>query len=118
MEQLEVLFALYFATLSVVVGTTLPFAIELINRVFDFQKEITKSIVSWVIPVVVMYVAWGANQVFVGFLTDVPFWHPLVYGVWSALMANIEWNNVPWLKEVVNQTMDWLLKQGKKVNGS
>lgn len=114
MGQIEIMYAAYFATFSVVLGTTLPFIIELINRWGKLEGKTTKSIVSWVVPVAIMYIGWGLGHLFEGFLSDLPAWHPLTFGVWAGLMANVEWKTVPWLKNAVNSLFDWLLDRDKK----
>ena len=111
MENLNELYVTYFATFSLVAGTTLPFVIEWVNRVFELTTSAVKSIVSWAVPVVLMYAGWGLGHFFEGFLSELPYWHPLVYGAWAGLMANIEWTAVPWLKTAVTAFFEWLLKK-------
>lgn len=110
MENLQELYLTYFAAFSIVVGKTLPFVIEAVNRWLNLQTKRVKSIVSWVVPVLVMYAGWGLGHFFEGsFLVGLEAWHPLAYGAWAALLSNMEWNNVPWLKEAVNSFFTWLL---------
>ena len=102
----------YFASFSIVCGKTLPFIIEFLNRILKLTSRRVKSIVSWVVPVAIMYIGWVLGNFFDGsFLQELPAWKPAVYGAWAALLSNIEWNNVPWLKDAVNNFMDWLLKK-------
>ena len=106
------LYVAYFATFSIVFGTTLPWVIELFNRWFDLENKYLKHLVSWLVPVAIMYIGWGLGNFFDGsFLQDLPAWQPLAFGVWAGLMANFEWTNVPWLKDAINSFFDWLLKK-------
>lgn len=112
MESINDLFGEYFATFSVVAGITIPFLMEFLNRIFNIGSAIAKSILAWVVPVLIMYAGWGLANVLEGsFLQGLPYWHPALYGLWAALLANIEWKNILWLKEAVNGVMDWLLKK-------
>ncbi len=102
----------YFATFSVVMGTTLPWVTEFFNRILDLENKYLKHAVSWAVPVAIMYAGWFAGNFFDGsFLQDLVWWKPAGFGVWAGLMSNIEWNNVPWLKDAVNNFFDWLLSK-------
>lgn len=106
------IYVAYFATFSVVAGTTFPFVTEAINRWFDLQGKVLKSIVSWVVPVAIMYVGWGLGNFFDGsFLQDLVWWKPAVFGAWAGLLSNVCWNDVPWLKDAVNNFFEWLLNK-------
>ncbi len=102
----------YFATFSVAMGTTLPWATEFFNRLFTLENKYLKHAVSWAVPVAIMYVGWFAGNFFEGsFLQNLAWWKPAVFGIWAGLVSNFEWNNVPWLKDAVNNFFDWLLSK-------
>ena len=115
MDQLNELYLAYFVSFSIVIGKTLPFLIEAVIRWLSLEGKTIKSVTSWVVPVLVMYAGWGLGHLFEGsFLTGLEAWQPLAYAAWAALMANIEWKTVPWLKNAVNSLFDWLLDGDKK----
>ena len=92
----------YFASFSIIMGTTLPFLMEAINNFFNLSSRTVKSIVSWTVPIVLLLAAWVmANFLDAGFLYHMPWYMALFYGAWAALMSNVCWNNVPWLKNIV-----------------
>lgn len=102
----------YFATFSVVMGTALPWVIELLNRLMTLENKYLKHFVSWTVPAAIMYAGWFGSNFFDGsFLQELAWWKPGIYGIWAGLMANIEWNNVPWLKDAVNNFFDWVLSK-------
>lgn len=109
---MEAIYLAYFATFSVVTGVTLPLVIEFLNQTVNITQKFWKSVVSWGVPVAIMYVGWAIGNFFDGsFLQSLPVWQPAVYGAWAGLMANVNWANVPWLKEMVNAVMAWLLNR-------
>lgn len=105
--NLALQYAAYFGTYSVIVGQTLPWVIEFWNRTFQPKTAKWKSRWSWIIPVVLHVVAWGLAQVFkVGFLYELHWVSAVIFGAWAATLANVNWNNVPWLKDLVNDNID------------
>ena len=115
MEDFNALYMLYFATFSIFAGTTVPFIVQAWLEFVKPKTAVWKSIWSWIVPLVLGIAGWGLGLVFDGgFLAGLVWWHALIYGAWAAVMANVAWDNVPWLKELVNQLFIWLLSKTKK----
>ena len=112
MEQLTELYAVYFFTFSVFAGTTVPFIVKAWLEYWKPKTKLWKSIWSWIVPLVIGAAGWALGLIFQeGFLAGLVWWHALIYGAWAAFMGNIAWDNVPWLKELVNQFFVWLLNR-------
>jgi hypothetical protein len=103
-------YAAYFGTYSVVLGQTLPWVIEFWNRTFKPKTSKWKSRWSWIIPIVLHILAWFIAQlVKVGFLYEVHWVSALFFGAWAATISNVNWNNVPWLKDLINDNLDKII---------
>ena len=112
MEELKTLYMLYFAAFSVFAGTTVPFIVQAWLEFWKPETKVWKSIWSWIIPVTLGVAGWALGLIFQdGFLAGLVWWHALIYGAWAAVMANVAWDNVPWLKELVNQFFVWILSK-------
>jgi hypothetical protein len=109
MEELAIVYALYFATFSAFCTVTVPFIIEAWMRWFQPQTKFWKSVWSWIIPPALGMGGWGLASIFQdGFLFGLPWWSGLFFGAWAAVMANVGWGNVPWIKEFVTNLFEWL----------
>ncbi len=114
MEELELLYVAYFATFVVVSETTLPLITEFVNRVLTITDSITKSIVSWVIPLAIMYAGWGAGHFFEGsFLVGVEWYYPAIFGAVAGSISNFTWTSIPWVKAAINWLLNYLMTNKK-----
>lgn len=109
-DNLSAQYILYFGTYSVVAAQTLPWVIEFWNRTFKPKNAKWKSRWSWIIPIILHLVAWGLGQILkTGFLYEVHWVATLVFGAWSAMLANVTWNNVTWVKELIGSNLDIII---------
>jgi hypothetical protein len=109
MEELAMVYALYFATFSVFCTMTVPFIIEIWLRWIQPETKLWKSIWSWIIPPVIAMGGWGLALLFQdGFLFGLPWYSGLFFGAWASVMANVGWKNVPWIKDFVTNLFEWL----------
>ncbi len=95
----------------------IPFVIEFIyEKIAKPKTSLWKSIWSWTIPILGFYVAWFAGKLFdVGFLVEYEIWWvPGIMGAIAALIANLGWNNVPWLKVAIIEIIKLLPKTRKE----
>lgn len=112
MGELKELYMLYFAAFSVFSATTVPFVVKAWLAFWKPKTKVWTSIWSWIVPVVLGMAGWGLGLLLKdGFLANLVWYHAVLYGVWAAVMANIAWENVPWIKELVNQVFVWLLNK-------
>ena len=112
MENLKEMYLLYFATFSVFSVTTMPFVVQAWLEYWKPKTKLWKSIWSWIVPVALAMAAWGVGLFFKeGFLADLLWYQAAIYGAWAAVMANVAWDNVPWLKVIVGQFFVWLLNK-------
>ncbi len=109
MEDLELLYVAYFATFVIVSETTLPLVTETINRLFTLTNKYVKSVVSWVVPLAIMYFGWGVGHIFEGsFLVGVAWYYPAIFGVLAGSISNFAWTSIPWIKAAISWLLDYL----------
>lgn len=109
MENLELWLTSFIAFSTI----GMPFIIEFVfTKIHEPSSSTLKSIWSWLIPVILAYVVWGAGVWFdVGFLAEYETWYaPLGYGVASGFFANLGWENVPWLKTAILHVLGMIPK--------
>ncbi len=113
MDELQALYMSYFAAFSVMAGVTVPIVVKAWLEFWKPKTKVWRSIWSWIIPVAVGMVGWLLG-VFIfkdGFLANLVWTDALIYGAWAAIMGNVAWDNVPWLKEIINQLFVYLLSK-------
>jgi len=105
MEEIIIIIGTFwgFSTIAI------PFLIEFIfEKIYKPDSKTWKSVISWVIPIVVVYGLWFLD---VGFVTDFgPIWTPAIIGALSAGVANYAWNDIPWVKDLINRIIEFLPK--------
>ena len=112
METVNDLYVLYFTSFTVVSTTTLPMITEVVNRTFKLASSKVKSIVSWLVPFVVLYAGWFLGNIFEGsFLNDMLWWHVFLFAAYASTMSNVGWKNIGWLKTLIVELFNQFSKQ-------
>jgi len=112
MEDLTALYMTYFAAFSVFAGTTVPIIVKAWLEFWKPKTKVWTSVWSWIVPLVIGVAGWALGLFFKeGFLANLAWHEAIIYGAWAAIMGNVAWDNVPWLKEVVNQLFVYLLNK-------
>ena len=73
-----------FGTLAALVAI-IPFVVELFKKAIPKASRLVVQIFSWVIGLVITFVAWWFG---LGFLAGLSWWMMLIYGFGASLVAN------------------------------
>lgn len=95
-----------FSTIAV------PFIIEFIfEKIYKPSSKTWRSVMSWVIPIALTYGLWYLG---LGYLQEITIWWvPAILGALSAGVANYAWNDIPWIKDLINRIIEFLPKTKK-----
>lgn len=106
MEELIKLFTEYTGTFLAFSTLLAPLVVEAIfEHLYDPEKKLIKSIMSWVVIIIIIFPIWQLQVwLSVGWLAELTiWWHVAIWGAGSAIVANVSWVNIEWIKIIIKK---------------